>query len=153
MMQNISVHSFILVICAVLVRCEDGIDCYEAEKCDQFDIKHGRICCPSIDIENGVIVCDKENFKGRCKFYSMYGKRCLNLDENDTASSVNTLRKCFRIFEHINCKGQSTPVLPGSPSHNNMTVLHMNNIITSIGHCDRDDYVVEFIRVKRLNDE
>lgn len=146
MMQNIAI---ILFICISLVRCDSGLSCYEAEDCDRFDLKHGKICCPSIDNDNGVIVCDKENFEGNCKFYSMYGKNCLNLDENDTANSIDTLGRCFRIFEHINCQGKSRPLLPGSPSHNGMNVLYMNDIITSVGLCNDHDSVIDFIRFKR----
>lgn len=141
------------MICISCVKSENGFNCYEAKDCDRFDIKHGNICCPSIDNDNGVIVCDEDNFEGNCKFYSMYGKSCLNLDENDTTSSINTLGKCYRIFEHINCAGISHPILPGSPSHNSTAALNMNNIITSIGLCNKNDYGVKSFRVKRSTND
>lgn len=153
MMRGIVLKLLVLFVCASFVNGDVGLNCYEAEHCDRFDIKRGKICCPSIDNDNGVIVCDKENFEGNCKFYSMYGRSCLNLDENDTANSVNTLGKCFRIFEHINCQGRSRPLLPGSPSHNSMDVLYMNGIITSVGQCNDHDYAVDFIHVKRSTDD
>ena len=146
MIGNIAI---VLLIYASFVQGDNGLNCYEAEHCDHFDVKHGKICCPSIDNDNGVVVCDKENFEGSCKFYSMYGKQCLNLDENGTANSVNTLNRCFRIFEHINCQGRSRPLLPGSPSHNSMNSLYMSDIITSVGLCNEHDSVIDFIRFKR----
>lgn len=156
-MQLISIETVqlisILLVCVTLVTANHGLDCYKAEYCDRFDIKYGKNCCPSIDNDDAVIVCDNENFNGVCKYYSMYGKNCVNVDNNDLASSVNTLGKCFRIFEHINCQGKSRPLLPGSPSHNSMTALHMDEIISSIGRCQDRDYSVRFVRFKRSKDQ
>lgn len=146
MMQNILL---ILIVCVILVRANHGMDCYKAEQCDNFDIKYGKNCCPSIYSDDAVIVCDNDNFDGVCKYYSMFGEQCVNVENNDVASSVNTLGKCFRIYEHINCQGRSRPLLPGSRSHNSMAALHMNGIISSIGRCNSQDYYVGFVRLKR----
>lgn len=138
----------ILIVCATFIETYNGLDCYKSEQCERFDIKYGKNCCPSIDNDNAVIVCDKDDFDGNCKYYSMYGRNCVNVDNNDAPSSVDTLGKCFRIFEHINCEGRSRPLLPGSPSHDNVAALHMNETVSSIGRCNHHDHYVGFVQAK-----
>lgn len=147
-MCKLRIKVLILVLCVTLTMAKNGLECYKAEDCDRFDIKYGTNCCPSIDNDDAVIVCDKDNFDGYCEYYSMYGRNCVNVDNNDAPSSVNTLGKCFRIFEHINCQGKSRPLLPGSASHNNMAALNMNEIISSIGRCSTNDYYVGIFQAK-----
>ncbi|CAH0381867.1 unnamed protein product [Bemisia tabaci] len=103
-----------------------------------------RYCCPKSDGDDvqDVILCEHDQFNGDCIVTSLTGnKKCLNVEKSDWASSVNTLGKCVRLYEHENCEGKSKAYYPGSFGHDNL--WEMNDLVTSVGYCYDHDQAKE----------
>lgn len=123
----------------VLFPCSDNNDHHM-----QYGIKApcflvpDKYCCPSGSGAD-IALCEHTDLNGACISHSIDKNKCVNVDKNDWASSVNTFGGCFRLYEHADCEGKSIAVKPGSPSHNNLVALGMNDMVTSVSLCFSTD--------------
>jgi len=65
------------------------------------------------------------------------GPGCANLpgNWNDRVSSVNTHNNCITVWEHGGCSGRSERIAPGTPHHNHLAGLGINDEISSFQLC------------------
>lgn len=92
-----------------------------------------KYCCPHVNC--GFVACEHTEWMGKCKIYAMEGKQCVNLDDANTISSMRTFDNCFRVYDGPNCEGNSMPLYPGTPAHNDFGELGIDNRINSVGRC------------------
>lgn len=156
----------VLIFCVSLSSSENGLNCYH-EYCrtpiglvgapifpytsscgENYLINDGscplgrKYCCPMIPANDGVILCKSRHYKGDCKSYYMRRKQCMNIDieDNNSVNSVNTLGNCIRLYDDINCSGKSRALYPGSPKHNDLLQLNFNDKTSSFSKCyDHDN--------------
>ena len=55
--------------------------------------------------------------------------------QNDVVSSVNPKESCFILYEHSNCRGLSTRVLPDSESKMDLGKVGLNDAVSSFQLC------------------
>lgn len=126
----------ILPIFPYAATCGNGYVLHES-KCPLY----GKYCCPAIQNNDGVILCKEKHHKGNCKSYFMHGKSCVNVDVDDDNSikSVNTIGNCVRLYDETNCLGKSVTLYPGSLHHSNLLQLRFNDKTSSFGKCYDND--------------
>jgi hypothetical protein len=66
---------------------------------------------------------------------------CVNIfkDFNDRASSVDTQGQCVKLYEHGDCQGRSIRVGPDTPSHDDLSQLQFDNMVSAVGDCELMD--------------
>ncbi|XP_050439305.1 uncharacterized protein LOC126844884 [Adelges cooleyi] len=158
-MRHLRLIAFLTMAAHVLLRA-DCKDCYWkgfpwcgfAIRCgDDHFMTYGmrwgcllnadKYCCPAGDGDD-IVLCEHKDHKGNCIAHSVTSRSpCVTVDNNDWASSVDTLGKCFRLYEHNRCEGRSVAVYPGSVGHDDLSSVGMNDMVTSVGSCwDHDRY-------------
>lgn len=86
-------------------------------------------------------MCEDANYGGRCIDPDV-SEGCYNLwDFNDMLSSINTRDMCVRLWEHMDCQGDSRRVREGTPSHSDLSSsdVDFNDITSSIQLCPNQD--------------
>lgn len=136
--------------CGLFIRCKGDDHRLYFGTTWQCGLNIDKYCCPSGQGAD-IAFCEDIDFEGNCFSHSIQDNKCINLDKNDVASSVNTFGGCFRLYEDENCQGRSIVVQPGTRSHNNLEDLAMNDMVTSVSMCLSTDKCDNDNRYKRSN--
>lgn len=99
-------------------------------------------CCDWWNPPMNITLCEQKDFLGECITQSVPKDKCVRVTKSDWASSVNTSRKCFRLYENEDCTGKSIAFQPDSMSPEDLEKVGMDKIISSVSWCFTSDLCV-----------
>lgn len=96
------------------------------------------------DIKYEIELWSKKDFSGSRLIVEIQKEEmdnCYSLDKTwqDSISSINSHGSCLDVYKEENCGGNASYIYPGTPSHNILEDVELDDVIKSFRLCDLDE--------------
>lgn len=82
-----------------------------------------------------VKICAESYYEGTCFVVDVPERKCVNLPNRKWGGSIDTKGQCVRLYEENDCHGESVFFRPGSPYHDNLCLIGIENQASSLKGC------------------